>query len=125
MFYQSWLKDYNVRTLIKFSIASEIIKGFTDYLFVNRYTLHSGIQDIHYLYASEFIFGTIAQSLNFLPIFALFARIIPSKIEGTMYAFLTGVANLCFGFVSPQMGYYINIHFFNVTGKHLGNYKKL
>ena len=84
-----------------------------------------GIDDIYYLYGSTIVFGTVSSAIGFLPIMALFARIIPKKIEATMFAFLTGVWNLSTTIISTQLGYYINVRFFNVTGENLQNYEKL
>lgn len=126
MIYQSWLKKYNVRTLIKCSIVLSIVNGIIDYFFVSRVLKEKyGVDDIYYLYATTFIFGTVSNAISFLPIMALFARIIPKKIESTMYAFLTGVWNLSTTIISTQLGYYINIRFFNVTGEDLHDFKKL
>jgi hypothetical protein len=42
-----------------------------------------------------------------------------------MFAFLTGVSNLSTTIISSQIGYYINLRFFNVTAKNMTNYKYL
>ena len=78
MIYQKWLMKYEVRTIVRWSIALGVLSGFTDYLFVTRVTKEAfGIEDIYYLYATSLIFGTVSNAISFLPIMALFARIIP------------------------------------------------
>jgi len=126
MIYQKWLMECNVRTIIKWSIVLNIVAGFVDYLFIIRVTKEKyGIEDIYFLYGTTIIFGIVSNAISFLPIMALFARIIPKKIEGTMYAFLTGVWNLSNDVICTQLGYYINVKFFNVTGEDLHDFKKL
>jgi len=60
-----------------------------------------------------------------LPTLALFARITPSKIEGTVFAFLTGTSNLASIVISPLVGVWINDHYVHVTANNLSNYKYL
>lgn len=63
--------------------------------------------------------------MNFLPTLALFAKITPTKIEGTVFAFLTGTSNLASIIISPLVGVWINDHFTHVTANDLSNYKNL
>ena len=84
-----------------------------------------GISDRAYIYGSIVVFGIVGNAISFLPIMALFAKIIPPKIEGTMFAFLTGVSNLSSTIISSQIGYFINERFFNVTAKNMSRYKYL
>lgn len=63
--------------------------------------------------------------MNTLPTLALFAKITPVKIEGTVFAFLTGTTNLASSVLSPMVGVWINEKFFGVTADDLSNYKNL
>jgi len=63
--------------------------------------------------------------MNLLPTLALFAKITPTKIEGTVFAFLTGTTNLASSVLSPLVGVYINEKFVGVTADDLSNYKYL
>jgi len=52
-----------------------------------------------------------------LPILALFAKITPAKIEGTIFAFLTGTMNLASTVIQPGMGTLINSKFVGANKK--------
>ena len=53
-----------------------------------------GINDYAFLIFTDVVFGAISTSFGTLPIMALFAKITPKSIEGTVFAFLTGTSNL-------------------------------
>ena len=58
-----------------------------------RWNLSWGISDYFFLIFTDVVFGAISTAFGLLPIMALFAKITPRRIEGTMFAFLTGTAN--------------------------------
>lgn len=60
-----------------------------------------------------------------LPTMALFAKITPSKIEGTVFALLTGTVNLASSVISPMIGVYMNKRFVGVTADDLSGYPQL
>ena len=57
-----------------------------------------------------------------MPIRVLFAKITPSHIEATCYAFLTGTMNFTFVFLGPVLGSLINDTYVGVTEKNLDNF---
>ncbi len=59
-----------------------------------RLNLRFNISDGFFIVVTDTIFGIMIQAMNFLPTLALFAKITPHKIEGTVFAFLTGTSNL-------------------------------
>lgn len=61
--------------------------------------------------------------MNTLPTLALFAKITPPKIEGTVFAFLTGTTNLANNVIAPMIGVWINENFVGVTADDLSKYK--
>ena len=63
--------------------------------------------------------------MNTLPTLALFAKITPHRIEGTIFAFLTGTFNLANNVLSPMVGVWLNDHFVKVTADDLTGYPKL
>jgi hypothetical protein len=63
-------------------------------MFAMRWNLAMGINDYVFIIFSDVVFGAISTSFGTLPILALFAKITPRRIEGTMFAFLTGTSNL-------------------------------
>jgi hypothetical protein len=60
-----------------YSILLFCVNGITDYLFVIGYTSSIGLSDRTYIYSSIIIFGIVGNAISFLPIMALFAKIIP------------------------------------------------
>ena len=55
----------------------------------------------------------------------LFAKITPSNIEASCFAFLTGTLNFSNGVLSPMIGTKINEWFVGVTSEDLSKYKTL
>lgn len=64
-------------------------------------------------------------AFQIIPILSLFAKICPKRIEGTMYAFLTGVMNLDTGVIQPAMGSWINSQFVGVNKDDQSGYPTL
>lgn len=60
------------------------------------------------LFFTDVTFSMMSFTLYVLPIMALFAKITPPQIEGTIFAFLTGTKNLSNIFISPALGVFIN-----------------
>ena len=63
------------------------------------------------------ISGSMLMALNILPCLALFAKVTPIGIEGTIFAFLTGADNFANGVFGPLVGEELNRHFVGVTAK--------
>lgn len=49
----------------------------------------------------------------------LFAKLVPERIESSLYAFSTGLMNLAALFIAPNLGNLINVIFFHVNLKNL------
>jgi hypothetical protein len=45
----------------------------------------------------------------------LFAKLVPERIESSLYAFSTGLMNLAALFIAPNLGNLINVIFFHVN----------
>ena len=58
--------------------------------------------------AKDVVFNALSTMLYNLPILSLFAKITPVKIEGTIFAFLTGTMNFASTVISPGIGTWIN-----------------
>lgn len=56
---------------------------------------------------------------------SLFAKICPKRIEGTMFALLTGTYNLDSSVIAPMMGSWINYQFVGVTKDDQSGYSTL
>lgn len=78
-----------------------------------------------WIICTDTIFGVVSLAMNTLPTLALFAKITPPGIEGTIFAFLTGTFNLANNVLSPMVGVFINEKFVGVTADDLSGYPKL
>jgi len=95
--------------------------------FAMRWNLVIGLSDILCVLFSEMAFGVFVTSLSILPTMALFAKITPEGIEGTIFALLTGTTSLSYHVLAPMMGAWLNNSFITppVTAENLGGYYKL
>ena len=94
LIYENFLKESEVRTVIMFNVIFGILGAWFNYMLAMRWNLEMGISDYAFLIFTDVVFGAISLSFGTLPILALFAKITPKRIEGTMFAFLTGTSNL-------------------------------
>jgi len=95
LIYENWMKETEVRTVILMGCCLLIISGIGDFSFSMRWNSeYLGINDYVWLVLTSIYGGTYAIAFATLPIMALFAKITPRRIEGTMFAFLTGTSNL-------------------------------
>jgi len=125
MYYKAYLKDYETRTIILWSTIISCVSTFVHYAFAMRWNLAIGVSDLIFIIFTDVVFGVLALSMNVLPCLALFAKITPAGIEGTIFAFLTGSWNFADGVISPQVGALINKMFAQVSAKDLHNYSRL
>lgn len=94
LIYENFLKTTEVRTVIMWNVVFGTVGAWLNYMFAMRWNLDMGINDYVFIIFSDVVFGAISTSFGTLPILALFAKITPRRIEGTMFAFLTGTSNL-------------------------------
>lgn len=113
-----------VRTVLIINVAIAIVGAFLAYAFAMRWNLACGISDYFFLIFTDVVFGAIAMAFSTLPIMSLFAKITPKRIEGTIFAFLTGTSNLDAGVIQPLMGNFVN-SFVGVNKDDLSGYPTL
>ena len=123
--YEQFLKEVEVRTVLFWNVILTIIGAWLNYCFAMRWNLAIGIPDYCFLIFTDVVFGAIATAFATLPIMALFAKITPARIEGTMFAFLTGTSNLDQGVMQPAMGAWINYQFVGVSKDDQSGYPTL
>lgn len=123
--YELTLKSTEVRTILLINVILVIIGAWASYMFAMRWNLEMGISDLYFLIFTDVVFGAITTAFNVLPIMTLLARITPRRIEGTIFAFLTGVSNLDQGVIQPLMGAWINNQFVGVNKDDLSGYPTL
>lgn len=119
------MKHIETRTIIFWSTVMAVVSTFLSYCFAMRWNIHFGISDLVFIIFTDVVFGCLSLALNVLPCLALFAKITPPGIEGTIFAFLTGSWNFADGVLSPMVGTEINNLFGHVTQKDLTNYPRL
>lgn len=90
-----------------------------------RWNKYIHVNDIAFIVVTDTIFNVISMAMNTLPTMALFAKVTPPKIEGTVFAFLTGTTNLANNVISPMIGVWINQRFVGVTAENLTKYRYL
>lgn len=125
MYYKAYLKDTETRTVIYYSTIMCVFSTGLKFCFASRWNLAIGVSDIIFLVFTDVVFGCLVLAMNVLPSLALFAKITPPGIEGTVFAFLTGTWNLADSVLSPMVGAWINKTFFGVTAENLTNYSGL
>jgi hypothetical protein len=125
MYYEKYLKDIEVRTVLYWATCVSIISSCFSLMFAMRWNLYLHINDIIFVVFTDTVFGVISLAMNTLPTLALFAKITPTKIEGTVFAFLTGTTNLANNVLSPMVGVWLNEKFVGVTADDLSKYKNL
>lgn len=125
IYYKAYLKDVETRTIIMWSTIISVISTFIHYAFAMRWNIALGVSDLIFIIFTDVVFGCLSLALNVLPGLALFAKITPVGIEGTIFAFLTGSWNFADGVLSPMVGAQINKMFAGVTAQDLSHYSRL
>lgn len=74
-----------------------------------------GIPAFFYVLFTSTVTDTLYQCFNTLPLMVLFAKIIPEKIEASLFAFLMGLSNLSYMVLSGNIGNAINYFIVGVT----------
>lgn len=125
IYYKSYLKDTETRTIIFYSTAISVVSSFVHLAFAMRWNLRIGVSDIVFIVFTDVVFGCLSLALCVLPSLALFAKITPPGVEATIFAFLTGIWNFSDGVISPMVGALVNQKLAHVTAADLSSYHKL
>lgn len=125
IYYNKYLKEKEVRTLIGYAVYLSIFSAFMNLLWAKRVNLDLGISDSTFVISTDIVLGTLSLAYTQLPTLVLFAKITPSQIEATCFAFLTGTLNFCNGVVATYLGSLVNDTFIGVTSTDLSNFTKL
>ena len=122
LIYKAWCRNVDTRWMIFFAMLVSIVGAFLNFCCAKRWNTEWGIPDIVFLLFTDAVFSVINVILYTLPILALFAKITPKKVEGTIFAFLTGTMNFANTMISPSVGTFINHKFVGVNKRDLSNY---
>lgn len=122
LIYKAWCRNIDTRWMIFFAMCVGVLSAFLQFTFAKRWNLSMGIPDVAFLLFTDVVFSTVGVILYTLPILALFAKITPPRIEGTIFAFLTGTMNLGNTIIAPNVGAFENKQFVGVNKKDLSKY---
>lgn len=106
--YKAFFRTVDTRTMVLIAFITGSVGAFLNFVFAKRWNLDMGIPDIVFLLFTDVVFEALVTMLYTLPIIALFAKITPRNIEGTIFATLTGIMNFASTIISPGMGTFIN-----------------
>lgn len=123
--YKAFFRNVDTRTMVLIAFITGTIGAFLNYVFAKRWNQDMGIPDIVFLLFTDVVFEVLVTMLYTLPIMALFAKITPRNIEGTIFATLTGIMNFASTVISPGMGTFINHQFVGVNKNDISNYSTL
>lgn len=123
--YNKYFREYETRRLIMFSIFLNIFQAVANLLWVKRVNIDYGISDRVFVIATDILVSTLTLSFRMLPMNVHFAKITPSHIEGTCFAFYTGTTSFLHGVLATYNGSLINDAFIGVTSSDLSNFTQL
>lgn len=116
--YKSCLSSYEPRTMLAISSVIGMIGSFFSLILVLQWNLKIGISNLVFVYFTDTFTVALAQAFYLIPSTAFFAKIIPTRVEGTLFAFIMSIMNLTTTF-SKISGGLINSLFFHVTTDNL------
>mmetsp|Transcript_13088 Transcript_13088/g.22088 ORF Transcript_13088/g.22088 Transcript_13088/m.22088 type:complete len:291 (+) Transcript_13088:622-1494(+) len=122
LYYNLYLKEHEVRTLLKWACYMGVVGSLLSLFFVLRWNLACGISDIFCIVFTDIVLGTLGLAYSQLPTMVLFAKITPSSIEATFFAFLTGTLNFSNTVMRPLVGSMLNDYFVGVTAEDLSQF---
>ena len=122
LIYKAVCRNIETRWMVFFAFVVNVIGSFLNYAFAKRWNLDWGIPDLYFLLFTDVVFSVISTILYSLPILALFAKITPPRVEGTIFAFLTGTMNFSGTVISPAVGTWLNNKFVGVNKNDLSGY---
>ena len=94
LLYEQFFKLVEVRWLFFWSVIVNIIRAFFNYALAMRWNLACNINDLAFIIFNAIVFDSLLTAFKSIPLLSLFAQVCPKRIEGTIYAFLSGVSNL-------------------------------
>lgn len=114
--YNVFLSKSEFRLMLIIACIVNCIGTSMTVLFILNWTF--GIDPFVFVMMTNTVTDTLHLCFTSLPLMVLFAKIIPEKIESSMFAFVTGLSALCTMFVSPNLGI-LYAEILNVNNKNL------
>jgi len=101
-FYNSYLKSYSYRKLLKYSIALSIVAGATPLILILHLNRKWGISDRWFCIGDTAVLTAIGQ-ISLMPLLVVGAETCPPNIEATLYSCLMSTLNVG-SLISIQLG---------------------
>lgn len=73
-----------------------------------------GLSTFWFVIVQTLFFDSIYQAFAFLPVYVVFTKLVPTQVEGSMFALLTGISAFSTLVYGRMLGVYFNT-FFDVT----------
>jgi BT1 family len=105
--YNHYFKKSQFRLVTMVACFVNFIGAVLTMLFCLKITF--GLSNMLFVIFTSTVTDTLHQCFVTLPLLVLFAKLIPDKIEASMFSFLMGILNLNKQFVSTNLGNLINI----------------
>ena len=105
--YNSYLKNKEITVMVMLACAVNFIGSAFTIMFCTKHYL--GLPPVVFVVLTSAVTDTLYGSFVQLSFMALYAKLIPVKIEASLFAFLTGLSNLNVLFISSNIGILINI----------------
>ena len=107
MIFNQFLKESEFKVVLTIACVINCIGAFLTMLFCLSFTF--GIPDFLFVLLTSTVTDTLHICYITLPVLVLFAKLIPEKIEASLFAFLMGLCNLSSYFVATNLGNLFNL----------------
>ena len=104
--YNVYLKERETKLMMVIACFTNLVGSIGCILFVRQ--IYFGMSPLAFMILSSTVTDILQDAFQRLPGMVLFAKMIPSNIESSMFAMLTGLMNLANGFSAKQLGLLIN-----------------
>lgn len=105
--YNQYFKKSQFRLVMMVACFINGIGAVLTMLFCLKITF--GLPSLIYVIFTSTVTDTLYQCFVNLPLLVLFAKLIPDKIEASMFSFLMGILNLNKSFISTNLGNLFNL----------------
>ena len=104
--YNWLLKNYEERSMLGLAMMVNCVGNVMTLLYVLNITL--GMKPLLFVCLTSTVTDTIQKTLSNLPCMVLFSKLIPSRIESSMFALMMGLLNLTNLVISKLLGNFYN-----------------
>ena len=123
--YGTWLKEWETRTLLRLAIFGMITACLFDIAFTLKVYETLGIKPFVFIFFTSSTLFPLILAFFVIPPFVLVAKISPTHVEATIFAFSASLIVGCLMFISKMVGLLWNKLTFQVTADNLEDLYKL